>query len=139
MATDVATLIAWSIGASIPGCLIYGVVQAVRRKPTTAKGIVWVVGISCSVALPGMMKREREHPNALESQAALLKGIQDGCGKIGLGPERCMRISSCTITRLEAQHPTDVRWASFAERVAANEAQATQEIVSASQDCGSKY
>lgn len=133
---NVPTIIGWAIGASIPGCLIYAVVQLVRKKATTSKGFYWIVGISSAAVVPRMI--ERESPNALASQTALFEGLKSGCEKAGVGPEKCTRLTSCTMTRLEALYPTDTTWLGFQRRAVAGEAKAKEDLDDAAAVCGSK-
>jgi hypothetical protein len=135
---NVVSMIGWAIGVSLPGCLIYVVVQSIRKKPMTYKGFCWVAGISCAVVFPRMLERKLDKSNAIAFKIALFVGLKSGCEKSSVVPEKCTRVSSCTMNTLEARYPTDPTWREFQLRFSEDEARAKAEIDETVAVCGSK-
>ena len=135
---NVVTMIGWAIGVSLPGCLIYLVVQLIRKKPMTYKGFCWVAGISCAVVFPRTLERKLDKTNAIAFKIALFEGLKSGCEKSSVVPEKCTRVSSCTMNTLDARYPTDTTWGEFQRRFSVDEAQAKAELDEVVAGCGSK-
>jgi hypothetical protein len=142
--TPSVIVIGWAIVVSLPGWLIYGVVQLIRKKPMTFKGFYGVVILSGSLATQRLLamqhriEQKREESQAIASKTTLFEDLKPGCKESNVTPEECTRRSSCTVTMLEALYPTNATWVRFDHRVFKGEAKAKEVLHETLVACGSK-
>ena len=114
-------LIATTLGACLPGILLYTIVQAwIRRKPRTARGYLVAVAVSLLMAAPRLLHETERHA-AIRSQTEALAALERACTNGGEPAGECHRVASCVLSTMEARYPTDEAWLKFARRVQANE------------------
>src|SRR4051794_17867061 len=99
--------VATCFGASLPGILLYAVVQRwVRKRPTTWSGYAVVTFGSLFVVMP-QLRKDMVRDRATATQTTTLAALESGCTKQGVKPEDCRRLAGCVLSGMKSRYSND--------------------------------